>query len=91
LLRFGESAAEMRRRDLINRVRTPVAGGHHRVAVLSLKGGVVWLGTAVLPLSIEGFAAINAVSVCLWIFICFQIAREHRKKRAALPKEPLPG
>jgi MinD-like ATPase involved in chromosome partitioning or flagellar assembly len=40
LLRFGESAAEMRRRDLINRVRTPVAGGHHRVAVLSLKGGV---------------------------------------------------
>ena len=27
LLRFGESAAEMRRRDLINRVRTPVAGG----------------------------------------------------------------
>ncbi len=40
LLRFGESAAEMRRRDLINRIRTPVAGGHHRVAVLSLKGGV---------------------------------------------------
>ena len=27
LLRFGESAAEMRRRDLINRIRTPVAGG----------------------------------------------------------------
>jgi MinD-like ATPase involved in chromosome partitioning or flagellar assembly len=40
LLRFGESAAEMHRRDLINRVRTPVAGGHHRIAVLSLKGGV---------------------------------------------------
>ncbi len=35
LVRFGESAAEMRRRDLINRVRTPVAGGHHRVAVLA--------------------------------------------------------
>ena len=47
LLRFGESAAEMRHRDLINRVRTPVAGGHHRVAVLSLKGGVGKTTTAV--------------------------------------------
>ena len=47
LLRFGESAAEIRRRDLINRVRTPVAGGHHRVAVLSLKGGVGKTTTAV--------------------------------------------
>jgi MinD-like ATPase involved in chromosome partitioning or flagellar assembly len=47
LLRFGESAAEMRCRDLINRVRTPVAGGHHRVAVLSLKGGVGKTTTAV--------------------------------------------
>ena len=47
LLRFGEPAAEMRRRDLINRVRTPVAGGHHRVAVLSLKGGVGKTTTAV--------------------------------------------
>ena len=47
LLRFGESAAEMRRRDLINRIRTPVAGGHHRVAVLSLKGGVGKTTTAV--------------------------------------------
>ena len=47
LLRFGESAAEMRRRDLINRVRTPVTDGHHRVAVLSLKGGVGKTTTAV--------------------------------------------
>ena len=47
LLRLGESAAEMRRRDLINRVRTPVAGGHHRIAVLSLKGGVGKTTTAV--------------------------------------------
>ena len=30
----------MRRRELVGRVRAPVAGGHHRVAVLSLKGGV---------------------------------------------------
>jgi MinD-like ATPase involved in chromosome partitioning or flagellar assembly len=40
LVRVGESAASMYRRDLINRVRAPVAGGHQRVAVLSLKGGV---------------------------------------------------
>jgi MinD-like ATPase involved in chromosome partitioning or flagellar assembly len=47
LLRFGESAADLRHRDLVNRVRTPVAGGHHRVAVLSLKGGVGKTTTAV--------------------------------------------
>jgi MinD-like ATPase involved in chromosome partitioning or flagellar assembly len=40
LVRVGESAANLRRRDLVNRARTPVAGGHHRVAVMSLKGGV---------------------------------------------------
>ena len=40
LIRVGESSASMRRRELTARVRTPVAGGHHRVAVLSLKGGV---------------------------------------------------
>jgi MinD-like ATPase involved in chromosome partitioning or flagellar assembly len=39
-IRIGESSAALRRRDLISRVRTPVAGGHHRVAVMSLKGGV---------------------------------------------------
>src|SRR6202012_4286249 len=37
---IGESSASMRRRDLIRRIRTPVTGGHARVAVLSLKGGV---------------------------------------------------
>jgi MinD-like ATPase involved in chromosome partitioning or flagellar assembly len=40
LVRVGESPASKRRRDLVSRVRTPVAGGHRRVAVLSLKGGV---------------------------------------------------
>src|SRR5579859_471893 len=40
LVRVGESEANLRRRDLVNRVRTPVAGGHHRVAIMSLKGGV---------------------------------------------------
>ncbi|HEY5986569.1 MAG TPA: MinD/ParA family protein [Streptosporangiaceae bacterium] len=40
LLRTPESAGERRRRELVARARTPVAAGHHRVAVLSLKGGV---------------------------------------------------
>lgn len=40
LVRARESSAERRRRELLARARTPVAGGHHRVAVLSLKGGV---------------------------------------------------
>jgi MinD-like ATPase involved in chromosome partitioning or flagellar assembly len=47
LLSLGEPAADMRRRDLINRIRTPVARGHHRIAVLSLKGGVGKTTTAV--------------------------------------------
>ncbi|MCP2338016.1 MinD/ParA family ATP-binding protein [Actinomadura rupiterrae] len=36
----GESSSELRRKDLVARARTMVAGGHHRVAVMSLKGGV---------------------------------------------------
>jgi MinD-like ATPase involved in chromosome partitioning or flagellar assembly len=40
LVRPGESHTEVRRREMIARARTPVAGGHHRVAVVSLKGGV---------------------------------------------------
>ncbi|MFI0357778.1 MinD/ParA family protein [Actinomadura sp. 9N407] len=36
----GESQTESRRKDLIARARQPVGGGHHRVAVMSLKGGV---------------------------------------------------
>lgn len=35
-----ESAAELRERELLGRASTRVRGGHHRVAVLSLKGGV---------------------------------------------------
>ncbi|WP_433475698.1 AAA family ATPase [Spirillospora sp. CA-142024] len=36
----GESQTDVRRKDLIARARTIVSGGHHRVAVMSLKGGV---------------------------------------------------
>jgi MinD-like ATPase involved in chromosome partitioning or flagellar assembly len=39
-LRPPLSATEVRRRELVARACTPVSGGHHRVAVLSLKGGV---------------------------------------------------
>jgi MinD-like ATPase involved in chromosome partitioning or flagellar assembly len=40
LIRAPLSAAELRRRELTARARTPVTSGHHRVAVMSLKGGV---------------------------------------------------
>ncbi|MFF5208540.1 AAA family ATPase [Streptosporangium sp. NPDC000396] len=40
LIKPGESSETRRRRELVGRARTPVATGHHRVAVLSLKGGV---------------------------------------------------
>lgn len=43
---------------------------------------VVWVGTAALALSIEGFAAINAVCIFIWLVICVLIVREYRKKRA---------
>lgn len=39
LVRVRESATQ-RRRELVRRAQTPVAGGHHRVAVIGLKGGV---------------------------------------------------
>ncbi|RKS06489.1 MinD-like ATPase involved in chromosome partitioning or flagellar assembly [Nocardiopsis sp. Huas11] len=40
LVNPGESARVLRRQELVARATTPVASGHHRVAVLSLKGGV---------------------------------------------------
>ena len=46
-VRAPQSAAERRRRELIRRARATVTGGHHRVAVLSLKGGVGKTTTAV--------------------------------------------
>jgi MinD-like ATPase involved in chromosome partitioning or flagellar assembly len=63
---IGESPASMRRRDLVGRVRTPVAGGHHRVAVLSLKGGVgkttvtVGLGATLASLRGDRVIAVDA-------------------------------
>jgi MinD-like ATPase involved in chromosome partitioning or flagellar assembly len=66
MLRVPASAAELRRRDMISRVRTPVAGGHHRVAVMSLKGGVgkttttVGLGSTLASLRGDRVIAVDA-------------------------------
>ncbi|GAB3453855.1 hypothetical protein GCM10027570_33430 [Streptomonospora sediminis] len=62
----GESAAEQRRRELTERARTHVGGGHHRVAVLSLKGGVgkttttVALGSMLASLRGDRVLAVDA-------------------------------
>ncbi len=47
MIRIPASSAESRRKDMIARSRTPVAAGHYRIAVLSLKGGVGKTTTAV--------------------------------------------
>jgi MinD-like ATPase involved in chromosome partitioning or flagellar assembly len=65
-IRPRESAEAVRRRELIGRVRTPVAGGHHRVAVMSLKGGVgkttttVSLGSMLASLRGDRIIALDA-------------------------------
>ena len=66
LIHIGESPASVRRRDLVSRVRIPVADSHHRVAVLSLKGGVgkttatVGLGATLASLRGDRIIAIDA-------------------------------
>ena len=66
LVRAPESAAERRRRELAARAGTPVTGGHHRVAVLSLKGGVgkttttVGLGSTLASLRGDRVIAVDA-------------------------------
>jgi MinD-like ATPase involved in chromosome partitioning or flagellar assembly len=65
-VRAPQSAAERRREELILRANTPVAGGHHRVAVLSLKGGVgkttttVGLGATLASLRGDRVIAVDA-------------------------------
>jgi len=66
LVRAPQSATDRRRKDLVQRARTPVAGGHHRVAVLSLKGGVgkttttVGLGSTLASLRGDRVIAVDA-------------------------------
>jgi MinD-like ATPase involved in chromosome partitioning or flagellar assembly len=65
-VRAPQSTADRRHMDLALRARTPVAGGHHRVAVLSLKGGVgkttttVGLGSTLASLRGDRVIAIDA-------------------------------
>jgi MinD-like ATPase involved in chromosome partitioning or flagellar assembly len=66
LVRAPESAAQRRQQDLTVRARTPVSGGHYRVAVLSLKGGVgkttttVGLGATLASLRGDRVIAVDA-------------------------------
>ncbi|WP_326826495.1 MinD/ParA family ATP-binding protein [Streptosporangium sp. NBC_01756] len=62
----GESATEIERRTLMAQAQTPVASGHHRIAVMSLKGGVgkttttVALGNTLASLRGDRVIAIDA-------------------------------
>ncbi|MFE3461441.1 AAA family ATPase [Nocardiopsis aegyptia] len=66
LVNPGESARVLHRRELVARASTPVASGHHRVAVLSLKGGVgkttttVALGATLASLRGDRVLAVDA-------------------------------
>ena len=66
LVNPGESAKVLRRRELVGRACTPVASGHQRVAVLSLKGGVgkttttVALGATLASLRGDRVLAVDA-------------------------------
>lgn len=66
LVNPGESAKVLRQRELTARACTPVASGHHRVAVLSLKGGVgkttttVALGATLASLRGDRVLAVDA-------------------------------
>lgn len=62
----GESNKEIQRQQMETLIRTPVAGGHYRVAVLSLKGGVgkttttVGLGSTLATLRGDRIIAVDA-------------------------------
>ena len=66
LVNPGESPRVLQRRELVARATTPVASGHHRVAVLSLKGGVgkttttVALGSTLASLRGDRVLAVDA-------------------------------
>ncbi len=66
LVRVPQPAARRRRRDLTVRALAPVSGGHHRVAVLSLKGGVgkttttIGLGSTLASLRSDRVIAVDA-------------------------------
>jgi MinD-like ATPase involved in chromosome partitioning or flagellar assembly len=66
LINMPPSAAELRKIDTVSKVKTPVAAGHHRVAILSMKGGVgkttiaVGLGSTLASLRGDRIVALDA-------------------------------
>jgi len=48
----------------------------------------VLLGTTLLALSTESFARINMVVAIVWIFLCFLIAKEHKKIKRKTISDP---
>jgi MinD-like ATPase involved in chromosome partitioning or flagellar assembly len=66
LVRVPPGRLERRRLELIARARTPVGSGHHRVAILSMKGGVgkttttVTLGLTLASLRSDRIIALDA-------------------------------
>jgi MinD-like ATPase involved in chromosome partitioning or flagellar assembly len=66
LVRVPPGRLERRRLELASRARTPVASGHHRVAILSMKGGVgkttttVTLGLTLASLRSDRIIALDA-------------------------------
>ena len=49
-----------------------------------LSAAVVFLGTAVMPLGVFGFAAVNVVLTLVWLGVALVILRRHR----ALAEQP---
>jgi AAA family ATP:ADP antiporter len=60
-----------------------VRGGDTLTAV------IVWLGTSVLALSIEGFAVVNVASILVWITLTVLIIREYKKKKGEAAANPI--
>lgn len=48
-----------------------------------LAAAMVWLGTAFMPLTLEGFAAVNVGAVCLWILLSVWISLEREQLQPA--------
>ena len=55
----------------------------------TLNAVIVWFGTTVLALSIEGVAVINVVSILIWITLTVLIIREYKKQKAAGAANPI--
>jgi len=43
---------------------------------------IVFIGTTVLALGVEGFGRLNVALILLWLLVCTWIAREHRRLEA---------